>query len=72
MLAEHVHEEHPDQPMRLELLDVIKTKGYVDRKNRESIIVQTQPCDINRRIEGNGTVGNIYWREVEREEPPQA
>jgi hypothetical protein len=59
-LAEHFMTEHPGQPMQLNLIGTIKTTGYVDRKCTESVWQQLTENSINRRIEGNGTIGNLY------------
>jgi hypothetical protein len=61
-LAEHVADAHPGMPMKLELVDVIPTRGFVDRKCTESIWTHCVECSINRRTEGNGTIGNLYWQ----------
>jgi len=59
-LSEHFRNEHPGEPMRLKLLDTIKTKGFVERKCTESVWQQTTENSLNRRVEGNDTVGNLY------------
>ncbi len=59
-LAEHFLHHHPEEPMKLKLIETVKTRGYVDRKSTESIVVQSSECNINRRIEGAGTIGNLY------------
>ena len=48
-------------PMKLEVIDIRPTKGFVDRKASESVIAQILPSPLNRRIEGAGIVGNLYW-----------
>ena len=44
------------------MVQVVRTKGYVDRKITQSVVAQSTENNINRRIEGAGTVGNLYWR----------
>ena len=59
-LAEHYAECHPGEPMKLEIIGLYKTNGFVDRKASESVIAQILPSELNRRIEGGGVVGNLY------------
>ena len=59
-LVEHYLDEHPGLPMRLKLIEQVKTDGYVDRKVMEAVLQATTNSTINRRIEGAGTVGNLY------------
>ena len=59
-LVEHHCNEHPGLPLRLKLTDVIPTKGFVDRKTTEAVVQELEESDINRRIEGERTVGNLY------------
>ena len=59
-LVEHHCNEHPGLPLRLKLTDVIPTKGFVDRKTIEAVAQEVEGSDINRRIEGERTVGNLY------------
>ena len=43
------------------MVKVINTNGYVDRKITESVVTQLTSNSLNRRIEGAGTIGNLYW-----------
>ena len=47
-------------PLKLRLIDVIPTRGFVDRKTTEAVVQSIEPSEINRRIEGERTVGNLY------------
>ena len=47
-------------PMMLELVSLTKTCGFVERKTMESVVQATTSSSINRRVEGAGTVGNLY------------
>ena len=49
--------------MCLEMVDIIKTRGYVNRKITESVIAQTRSGNINRRNEGGQVVGELYLPE---------
>ena len=64
-LTQHYLEHHKDAdgnilPMNLELVQAIKTCGYVERKIMEAVVQAMFLSSINRRIEGAGTVGNLY------------
>ena len=60
-LAEHCMQAHPGLPIKLEMVKVIDTNGYVDRKITESVLTQLTSNSLNRRIEGAGAIGNLYW-----------
>jgi hypothetical protein len=59
-LVDHHSTAHPELPLRLRLKDVIPTCGFVDRKTTEAVVQSIEPSEINRRIEGERTVGNLY------------
>jgi len=64
-LTQHYFENHKYadgsiMPMKLKLEKVYKTCGYVDRKITESVVQMMTSSSINRRVEGAGTVGNLY------------
>ena len=59
-MAQHMLEEHPNEPFKYNIIQTVKTKGYVDRKACEAIQVHQEPNTINRRMEGGGTI-NLYW-----------
>ena len=59
-LVDHHLTAHPELPLRLRLKDVIPTCGFVDRKTTEAVVQSIEPSEINRRIEGERTVGNLY------------
>ena len=63
-LTLHYEEVHPGQAlMCLEMVDIIKTKGYVNRKITESVVAQTRSSNINRRDEGGQVVGELFLPE---------
>ena len=47
-------------PMTLELVNMVKTCGYVEWKTMESAVQATASSSIKRLVEGAGTVGNLY------------
>ncbi len=59
-LTEHFLNCHPDEPMQLQLGEIIRTEGFVERKCMESVVQMTTESTINWRKEGAGTVGNLY------------
>jgi len=59
-LTEHYLNHHQGEPMKLELVQLAKTSGFVNRKTMEAVVQATTDSTINRRIEGAGTVGNLY------------
>ena len=59
-LTEHHLNHHKGMPFLLELVEVVKTCGYIKRKTMEAVVQATTDSTINRRIEGAGTVGNLY------------
>ena len=63
-LTQHYLDRHrfndETMPMMLELVSLTKTCGFVERKTMESVVQATTSSSINRRVEGAGTVGNLY------------
>ena len=57
----HIDVHGADVPMKLQMLDIIKTNGHTHRKGTESVVHQTMPSQLNRRAEGSGTTGALYW-----------
>ena len=60
-LTEHYRAEHAGQAMKLKIIDLMPTEGIVDRKCTESVVQRTHESSINRRNEGAGHVGDLYY-----------
>ena len=41
-------------------VSLTKTRGFVERKTMEPVAQATTSTSINRRVDGAGTVGNLY------------
>lgn len=44
----------------ISILDVMPKPGFADRRTTEAVVQELEQSDINRRIEGQRAVGNLY------------